>query len=190
MSCLDPKNIPQSLLPPAKSLKRANDAIGTLSAYSFFTKQADQSFDLHPLVHLATRERLRREMSLERWASKAISRLNEVFPHHDHKNRSVWRAYLPHARYVLNSDLIKNSVKEKAELVWKFGMCLYSVGRYKEAEGSFARVRESRKRVLGKELPDTLTSMANLASTFWNQGRWKEAEELEAQVMETRKRVL
>jgi hypothetical protein len=35
-----------------------------------------------------------------------------------------------------------------------------------------------------------LTSMANLASTFWNQGRWKEAEELEVQVMETRKRVL
>ena len=33
-------------------------------------------------------------------------------------------------------------------------------------------------------------SMANLASTFWNQGRWKEAEELELQVMETSPRVL
>ena len=43
---------------------------------------------------------------------------------------------------------------------------------------------------LGKKHSDTLASMANLASTFWNQGRWKEAEELEVQVMETRKRVL
>ncbi|KAH8768413.1 hypothetical protein F5883DRAFT_366242, partial [Diaporthe sp. PMI_573] len=34
------------------------------------------------------------------------------------------------------------------------------------------------------------TSMANLASTFWNRGRWKEAEELEVQVKDTRKRVL
>jgi hypothetical protein len=44
--------------------------------------------------------------------------------------------------------------------------------------------------VLGQEHPDTLTSMNNLASTFWNQGRWKEAEELFVQVVETRKRVL
>ena len=41
-----------------------------------------------------------------------------------------------------------------------------------------------------QEHPDTLTSMANLASTYWNQGRWKEAEELDVQVMETRKRML
>ena len=32
-----------------------------------------------------------------------------------------------------------------------------------------------------------LTSMANLASTFWSQGQWEEAEELEVEVMETRK---
>ncbi|CAI0655790.1 unnamed protein product, partial [Colletotrichum noveboracense] len=34
--------------------------------------------------------------------------------------------------------------------------------------------------VLGEDHPDTLTSMNNLASTFWIQGRWKEAEELQA----------
>ena len=48
---------------------------------------------------------------------------------------------------------------------------------------------ETFKRVLGEEHPSTLTSMANLALTFWNQEQWKEAEELEVQVMETRKRV-
>jgi hypothetical protein len=37
---------------------------------------------------------------------------------------------------------------------------------------------ETRKRVFGQEHPDTLTSMANLALTYWKQGRWKEAEEL------------
>ena len=31
---------------------------------------------------------------------------------------------------------------------------------------------ETSKRVLGAEHPDTLTSMANLASTYQNQGRW------------------
>ena len=49
---------------------------------------------------------------------------------------------------------------------------------------------ETRKRVLGGEHPSTLTSMANLASTYWNQGRWNEAEELQMQELETCKRVL
>jgi len=49
---------------------------------------------------------------------------------------------------------------------------------------------ETSKRLLGQEHPDTLTSIGNLASTFWNQGRWKEAEDLEVQVIETSKRVL
>jgi hypothetical protein len=34
------------------------------------------------------------------------------------------------------------------------------------------------------------TSMANLASTYWNQGRWEAAEELQTDVMETRKKKL
>jgi hypothetical protein len=44
--------------------------------------------------------------------------------------------------------------------------------------------------VLGPEHPDTLISMANLASTYRNQGRWTQAEELDVQVMETRQRAL
>ncbi|KAF8534119.1 hypothetical protein BDD12DRAFT_757914, partial [Trichophaea hybrida] len=49
---------------------------------------------------------------------------------------------------------------------------------------------ETKKRVLGQEHPDTLTSVNNLASKFCKQGRLQEAEELLVQVMETRKRVL
>jgi hypothetical protein len=50
---------------------------------------------------------------------------------------------------------------------------------------------EARKRVLGAEHPDTLTSMDNLALTYGDQGRWMEAEDLVLRVMETmKKRVL
>ena len=69
-------------------------------------------------------------------------------------------------------------------------MALYNDGRWAEAGRLFVQVMETFKRVLGVEHTDTLTSMANLALTFWNQGRWKKAEELGVQVMETRKRVL
>ena len=52
------------------------------------------------------------------------------------------------------------------------------------------QVMETRRRVLGEEHPDTLTSIANLATTYRNQRRWTEAEKMEVQVMETTKRVL
>ena len=56
MCCIDPRDIPQSLLPPAQSRKKEMDAIGTLHAYSFVNRRpGNNSLDLHRLVHLATR---------------------------------------------------------------------------------------------------------------------------------------
>lgn len=52
------------------------------------------------------------------------------------------------------------------------------------------QVLEIRKQVLGPEHPDTLTSTANLASTYWDQGQLNEAEELGVQVLELQKQVL
>ena len=48
-----------------------------------------------------------------------------------------------------------------------------SQGQWKEAEGLFVQVVETRKRVLGEEHPDTLTSIVNLASTYRKKGWWK-----------------
>ena len=191
MSCLDPKRIPQSLLPPAQSKKGGLDAIGTLTAYAFIIRRPEeQSFDLHRLVHLATRNWLREEDSFAQWSRKVLGRLADVFPDDDYRNREVWRAYLPHARYVLQCDVREEGIEERLSLLDNYGRCLLSDGRYIEAEQPFVQVMETRKRVLGQEHPDTLASIDNLALTFWNQGRWKEAEELEVQVVETRKRVL
>lgn len=49
---------------------------------------------------------------------------------------------------------------------------------------------DSGRQLLGEEHPDTLTSMANVASTYWNQGRRKEAEGLIVLMIATMKRVL
>ena len=47
-----------------------------------------------------------------------------------------------------------------------------------------------RKKLLGAEHPDTLTSMVNLAAAYRNQGRWNEAENLEVQVIDMTKMLL
>ncbi|KAK3359535.1 hypothetical protein B0T25DRAFT_101496 [Lasiosphaeria hispida] len=67
------------------------------------------------------------------------------------------------------------------------GCVYYDEGRWDDAEKLFVQVMETRKTKLGADHPDTLTSMANLASTYRNQGRWEEAEKLFVQVMETSK---
>jgi tetratricopeptide (TPR) repeat protein len=195
MSCADAKDIPQSLLPRANSLKEETDAIGTLNAYYFVRRRptdqsTDQLLNLHRLVHLATRNWLRTEVSLPEWTARSIARLEDIFPKDVHQNMALWRAYLPHARYVLDSDVLLDDRIMKLQLLRKFGLCLLSDGRYDEAEKAFSQALETFKEVLGAEHPSTLISMANLALTYSYQERWEEAEKLGIQVLETRKRVL
>lgn len=90
--------------------------------------------------------------------------LEDVFPNNDHRNRSVWRKYLAHARYALDSDSIDKCEEHEFSLAEKVSHCFYEDGRWKEAENLEKHVTETRKRVLGEEHPDTLTSMATLLS--------------------------
>ncbi|KAH7378667.1 kinase subdomain-containing protein [Pyrenochaeta sp. MPI-SDFR-AT-0127] len=135
MSCIDAKNIPQSLLPLAESAKKGVDAIGMLIAYSFITKQKEgQLLDLHPLVHLAARNWLRANGTLRVWEATALARLEKVLPDNDHTNRSIWRMYLPHARYALKIDTNGLDV-EKAGLLWKFAGAWGGAPRYVSQHG-------------------------------------------------------
>ena len=59
-----------------------------------------------------------------------------------------------------------------------------------KAENLQMEIVEKQKRILRKDHPDMLSSMAGLASTYWKQRRLDKAEKLEVEVSETRKRVL
>jgi hypothetical protein len=63
-------------------------------------------------------------------------------------------------------------------------------GKYAEAERIEREVHEVRKRVLGAEHPDTLTSANNLAESLPYQGRYAEAARIERETHEVQKRVL
>ena len=191
MACIDHKNVPQLLLPPGSSRKQEMDAIGTLSAYSFITRRAeDLAFDLNRLVHLMIRSWLRNKGVLAEWTRKAVARLEEVFPDHEHRNRAMWRTYLPHARYVLESNLIAKDDHSRIDLEWKIALCYYSDGRFNEAEAYFREVMEFRINVLGAEHPDTLKSVAKLALVYHAQSRFQEAKALGLRAMEAQKRIL
>jgi tetratricopeptide (TPR) repeat protein len=191
MACVEPKMIPMSLFPEAKSKKKMLDAIGTLTAYSFVTKRPDGKYlDLHRLVHLATRNWLDNERQLAGWTGKVLAHLVRLFPFEQPTERERLRAYLPHVQRVLEVAAAEEHVRTYLLLLDRFGGFLQYDGRYAEAEASFAKLITARLSLLGQEHPDMLKGMANLATAYWHQGRWAEAEQLEVQVLALRKRVL
>ncbi|KAL2817370.1 hypothetical protein BJX63DRAFT_419631 [Aspergillus granulosus] len=191
MACINPRDIPQSLLPEAASRKKKIEAIGLLKAFSFISEQVtDHALSLHRLVYLSTRNWMRKEQQFSQQIQKTAEHLNQVFPDNNHENQKVWREYLPHALLLVGESHFQKKRERYTRLIQNIGRCLRTDGRYHEAALLFEDIVKLKKRERGDDHPSTLASMADLASTYWNQGRWKEAEELGVQVIEVRSRVL
>ncbi|GKZ37400.1 hypothetical protein AbraIFM66950_008923 [Aspergillus brasiliensis] len=191
LACINPRDIPRSLLPQPISKKSETDALGLLKAFSFISEESgDSSLSLHRLVHLATRNWMRKNQQFSLHIMKTADRLSEVFPNNDHANRQVWREYLPYALSLIAEADFRKEQEKYIDLIKNVRSCLYSDGRWKEAEELGARVIVLHKQVLGPEHPDTLTSMGYLVAIYMHQERWKEAEELGMEALELYKEVL
>jgi tetratricopeptide (TPR) repeat protein len=168
-------------------------ALGILKAFSFVLEgQVDESLSVHRLIQLVVRKWLIENGTSREFATKALLAVSALYPFGSHENRQMCGDYLPHAYAVLSYDGSSSTTETiaRSSLLHCVAGFLVSQGQWKKAEELQIQAVEGRKMVLGLEHPDTLNSINNLASTYWNQGRWKEAEELEVQVTETRKRVL
>ncbi|KAL4735941.1 hypothetical protein BDV11DRAFT_173357 [Aspergillus similis] len=190
MACIGPTDIPESLLPPAPSRKEWFEAIGTLKGYSFVsTRSSEQFFNLHRLVHLATRNRLRKEGSLLDWTSTALMRLEDIFPSYDYTNRNTWKAYLPHALVLLGKDEAQHNDRGY-QLLFKVSQCLLADGRPREAVKYLEQYDKWREKYFGKEHPSRLASQHELAVAYLANGQIKQVVELLEHVVTVRKRTL
>jgi hypothetical protein len=191
MACVEPKTIPPSLLPKAETRKTMLESIGVLTAYSFVTKRPESEvYDMHRLVHMAMRNWMKSKQLLDITEVEVLVRLASIFPSYDPANREWWRAYLPHARTVLEQVSAEKRTDARSQLLGKVGGCLHADGRYNEANLMFVQLVDLRKQLLGHEHPETLASIASQVTTYRYQARLTEAEALGVQVLESRKRVL
>jgi hypothetical protein len=105
-ACINPKDIPLELL-VSTSTGVIDEAIQILGAYALITRRlAESAFDIHRLVHHAMRGWLKAYRLLEPWTQKATTRLDQIFPNDDHRNRHKWRRLLPHAQTALSNVFI------------------------------------------------------------------------------------
>jgi tetratricopeptide (TPR) repeat protein len=189
-ACVSEKDIPLDLF-PAPLAREREDAIKVLSKYKLVIRRpAESALELHQLVHHALRDWLEKQDLLSLWTQRATARVWHVFPARSHNKRSKWRRLLQHVQFVLSHSHDEGVIGPRLKLAWGTALALYEDGRYDEAVELFVQVHETRAKALGKEHPDTMTAMANLALTYQKQGRWRDAEELLLPVIEVRKRVL
>ena len=161
----------------------------TLRSYSFISVNADQiTFKMHRLVKLATQAWLVSHTQLERWQRQFVKNLDFEFPIGRYENWAICQSLFPHARSAITQRPDEeNSLREWAALLQKAGLYALGRGNLGDAEKMTEEALKVKRDTFGADHPDTLCSMANLASTYGKQGRWIEAEELQVEVMETSK---
>ena len=190
MSCIEPKAIPRSILPIVQLDEQMVRAIGTLCAYSFVVRRGDEDmYDIHRLVHLATRIWVEKHGVAAETMKQAIQHVSNVFPYAEYTSRAVWREYLTHALRLLRVELDKD-VEERYTLCLKVGQCLMEDGRIWEAVAWSEESYQWRKDNFAEEHPDRLTSQHNLAIAYQADGQVKKAVELLEHVVAVRTRVL
>ncbi|CAN9286263.1 unnamed protein product, partial [Alternaria alternata] len=217
MSCVEWKAIPRSLLPEAQSEGEMEEAIGTLCGYSFLTRRCGESggtqgeseetdtntgeeegtetqvereewYDIHRLVHLATRIWVKEHGNAGEVAEEAVRHVANVFPSDDYENRAVWRGYLPHALRLLDGGQ-ESSIREQSELCLLVGRCLRVDGRIQEAVVWLERSCQQRSQ-LSDDNPDRLLSQHVLAGVYQADGQVHKAVGLLEHVVEVRGKTL
>ncbi|EXL39052.1 hypothetical protein FOCG_18327 [Fusarium oxysporum f. sp. radicis-lycopersici 26381] len=158
MAFIEPRGIPRSILPMLKTEQQMMQAIGTLTGHGFLSQRGrEATFDMHSLVHLATRRWNENEGRDREVRQRTLSRVAEVFPTNDWENRDLWRQYLPHAVRLLGAARYMEN-EGGCELGLSVGQCLLVDGRTVEAVSTLEHVVQTRERISAEDHPDRLAS--------------------------------
>ena len=167
------------------------DDVQTLRNYSFVSVDTDRTFKMHALVQLATRKWLDANGQLEAWKQRYIKNLSAEFPTGEYENWTYCQTLFPHAKSALaQRPKGERSLREWASLLYNAAWYAWKKGNITEAVNLSEIVMEVRKKILGEEDKETLSSMGMAGRAYSLGGRWKEAEELQVRTMKITKKVL
>ncbi|KAJ5721574.1 Tetratricopeptide-like helical [Penicillium malachiteum] len=191
IACINPRDIPQAILPPAPSAKKRSDALDILKAYSFIIEHPYNGlFNLHQLVHLAMRNWMRKTKVIEHWVHRTVQQLDEIFFNPDYSNAGLWRDYLSHALYLMNAEaenMQRQALKGREKVLGPknlktlssmnhLGLVLGRQGKFSQAEALHRQALKGHIEALGPEDLKTLSSMNHLSLVLEGQGKCTEAE--------------
>ncbi|KAJ0306108.1 hypothetical protein Brms1b_010559 [Colletotrichum noveboracense] len=162
--------------------------IDVLRGYSLVTLSSAGLCEMHSLVQFCTRLWISEFGDPARWSRLFMKLAADYFPSGAFETWNTCQNLLPHIEPILSEQARdQGDIRDWAKLLTNVCCYMLMIGEYSRAEVLGEEAVQAMKSGLGPDHPDTLTSVAYLASTFRNQGRWEEAEKLEVEVMETRK---
>jgi uncharacterized protein (DUF2164 family) len=166
--------------------------MGVLLSFSLMKReQSFKTFSVHPLVHYWSRERMSKSEQQKMCEMGSTILSCAILWRFDTQNYKLRRIIFPHIKANKLHEKQIGLIKQYFDDEWSnFALVLQENGDFNNAEQLEVQVMYMRKKLLGAEHQDTLTSMSNLANIYQNQGRWNEAEQLEVQVMDMRKKLL
>ena len=162
-------------------------AFETLQNYSLIQWKSDQkSYTMHKLVHAWGQDRL--EADRQRWLSSLALELMADAVAKDQIDPSHRLRLVPHvmASFDMFSplheslDKLAMALLDMIDGVIEF---LFRIGRWSEAYKMQVFHFRNIEKMLGKEHPDTLTSIHKLAFVLSEQGSYKEAEQIHRQAL-------
>ena len=182
---------PDELVELATDLFALDAAVAALRRYSLVTATAG-TLTVHRLVQTVVRASLSPE-DQQQWAGTAVRLVCAAFP--DAPNDvAAWPAcarLLAHALAVVDyADTLGVEPEATALLLNEAAVYLSSRGQYQQALTLQEQALDGRRRVLGDDHPDTLSSMNDLAETRRNLGDLQSAHDLHEQTLTARRRVL
>ncbi|KAH8757950.1 hypothetical protein F5883DRAFT_154219 [Diaporthe sp. PMI_573] len=173
-----------------ESQQDQESAIGTLVGFAFLARRRNNDvYDMHSLVHLATRVWIEKEARTQETMLSALNDMDTVFTDDDGVNEVVWRSYFPHSIRLLGRSK-DCCINKRYSLSTHVGMRLFEDRQFKEAIKCLEDVWEWKQMTLQEEDHSRLTSEHALASAYLDDRRIKEAIEIFEHVVEVRKRTL
>ncbi|KAJ4253826.1 hypothetical protein NW762_010221 [Fusarium torreyae] len=186
---IEPKAIPEALLPRPDSEQKMITAIGMLLGYGFLSRRGGSDiFDMHSLVHLATRLSIEREGAGQETLEKVLAHVSKVFPSPRWENHDLWPQYFPHAFRLLNSAEEPDN-KHSNLLKYAVGRCLVQDGRPKEGVVLLEDVVESNIKLAENDLR-RLETEYELASAYHHNCQYMQAAKLLEHVVEIEAKTL
>ena len=105
----------------------------------------------------------------------------DAFPPGTYENWGRCQMLFPHVELVLEyRPTDEGFLRQWVAVLSNAASYAAEQGRYNDAEQMSRRALDGREKVLGKEHPDTLTSVSNLASVLQYQGKYEEASQMKS----------
>ena len=176
---------------PAAAELRMRDALTGLARYSMILDATDTTFRIHGLVQAVERLRAEADGAAAEARDRALTRLTDLFPfaYRDPAQWPLCQLLMPHQQVLQTIRFPDRATDRTATLLNRAAVFLQGSGDAAGALPLYRRTLDGFERVLGKEHPNTLTGVANLAECLRSLGD-AGALLLHRRAIESRERVL